>query len=96
MPRVLLTGFGPFGTHQQNPTETIVKSFPSLLPIKNPFGRGASEVSIEKHVLSVDKRGAHWTADELEHREWDAILHLVCAVNALFLGLNFALKIGSI
>ena len=76
MPRVLLTGFGPFGTHQQNPTETIVKSFPSLLPIKNPFGRGASEVSIEKHVLSVDKRGAHWTADELEHREWDAILHL--------------------
>ena len=44
MPRVLLTGFGPFGTHQQNPTETIVKSFPSLLPIKNPFGRGASEV----------------------------------------------------
>jgi 8-oxo-dGTP diphosphatase len=76
MPRVLLTGFGPFGTHQQNPTETIVKSFPSLLPIKNPFGRGASEVSIEKHVLSVDKQGSHWTANELEHREWDAILHL--------------------
>jgi 8-oxo-dGTP diphosphatase len=76
MPRVLLTGFGPFGDHDVNPTEAIVDSFPSLIPIKNPFGRGSSEVSIEKHVLSVDEEGSRWTANELGSREWDAILHL--------------------
>ncbi len=76
MPRVLLTGFGPFGTHEVNPTEKIVNTFPSLIPIKNPFGRGSSEVSIEKHVLSVDRNGTLWTAKELGDREWDAILHL--------------------
>ena len=27
MPRVLLTGFGPFGNHDVNPTEGIVESF---------------------------------------------------------------------
>ena len=76
MPRVLLTGFGPFGKHEVNPTEMIVESFPSLIPIKNPFGRGSSEMSIEKHVLSVDEHGSRWTANELASREWDAILHL--------------------
>ena len=76
MPRVLLTGFGPFGSHDVNPTEAIVNMFPSLLPIKNPFGRGSSEMSIEKHVLSVDEAGSTWTANELASREWDAILHL--------------------
>ena len=48
MPRVLLTGFGPFGSHEINPTESIVNTFPSILPIKNPFGPGSCEVSIEK------------------------------------------------
>ena len=76
MPRVLLTGFGPFGDHDVNPTEVIVDMFPSLLPIKNPFGRGSSEMSIEKHILSVDEKGSTWTASELASREWDAILHL--------------------
>ena len=76
MPRVLLTGFGPFGSHDVNPTEALVDSFPSLLPIKNPFGIGSSEVSIEKRVLSVDQQGSIWAANELEMREWDAILHM--------------------
>ena len=76
MPRVLLTGFGPFGSHEVNTTEILVESFPSLIPIKNPFGRGSSEMSIEKHVLSVDEHGSMWTANELASREWDAILHL--------------------
>jgi len=76
MPRVLLTGFGPFGEHEVNPTEAIVQSFPSLIPIKNPFGKGSSEVSIEKRVLTVDELGSQWTAHELASREWDAILHL--------------------
>ena len=76
MPRILLTGFGPFGSHETNPTEDIVNTFPSLIPVKNPFGRGSSEVSIEKRVLSVDESGSNWTADELNQREWDAILHL--------------------
>ena len=76
MPRVLLTGFGPFGSHEINPSEVIVNSFPSLIPIKNPFGNGSSEVSIEKRILSVDENGSGWTANELDSREWDAILHL--------------------
>ncbi|MBJ14924.1 MAG: hypothetical protein CMB70_06110 [Euryarchaeota archaeon] len=76
MPRVLLTGFGPFGSHETNPTESIVNTFPTILPIKNPFGPGSSEVSIEKRILSVDQLGSIWTAKELELREWDAILHL--------------------
>ena len=76
MPRVLLTGFGPFGSHEINPTESIVSTFPTILPIKNPFGPGSSEVSIEKRILAVDQQGSIWTAKELELREWDAILHL--------------------
>ena len=48
----------------------------SLIPIKNPFGRGSSEVLIEKRILSVDESGSRWTANELNKREWDAILHL--------------------
>ena len=76
MPRVLLTGFGPFGSHDVNPTEALVESFPSLLPIRNPFGNGSSEVSIEKRILTVDQQGSIWTANELEMREWDAILHM--------------------
>jgi pyrrolidone-carboxylate peptidase len=76
MPRVLLTGFGPFGNHDVNPTEAIVQSFPSLIPIKNPFGKGSSEVSVEKRILTVDEIGTQWAANELESREWDAILHL--------------------
>ena len=76
MPRVLLTGFGSFGSHEVNPTQAIVEMFPALLPIKNPFGRGSSEMSIEKQILSVDEEGSMWTANELASREWDAILHL--------------------
>ena len=76
MPRVLLTGFGPFGSYEMNPTESIVNSFPSLIPIKNPFGKGSSEMSVEKRVLSVDEDGTMWAANELNSREWDAILHL--------------------
>ena len=76
MPRVLLTGFGAFGSHKENPTESIVNSFPALIPIRNPFGRGSSEMSIEKQILSVDYAGSMWTAMQLESREWDAILHL--------------------
>lgn len=76
MPRVLLTGFGPFGNHDVNPTEGIVESFPSLVPIKNPFGKGSSEVSVEKRILTVDEMGSQWAANELDSREWDAILHL--------------------
>ena len=76
MPRVLLSGFEPFGSYEINPTELIVNSFPSTLPLKNPFGRGSSEVSIEKRVLNVDESGSNWTAQQLESREWDAILHL--------------------
>ena len=76
MPRILLTGFGPFGSHEVNPTEDIVKTFPTLIPMKNPFGRGSSEVLIEKRILSVDESGSRWTANELNKREWDAILHL--------------------
>ena len=66
----------PFGSHEENPTESIVNAFPSLLPIKNPFGRGSSEMSIEKRILSVDHAGSIWTATQLDSREWDAILHL--------------------
>ena len=43
MPRVLLTGFGPFGSHEINPTESIVSTIPTILPIKNTFGPGSSE-----------------------------------------------------
>ena len=92
MPRVLLTGFGPFGSHEENPTESIVNAFPSLLPIKNPFGRGSSEMSIEKRILSVDHAGSIWTATQLDAREWDAILHLGLCGDAHGLELNFRQK----
>jgi 8-oxo-dGTP diphosphatase len=76
MPRVLLTGFTPFGDHVENISEKLVNSMPTVLPIKNPFGPGGSEISVEKKILSVDVAGSTWTSEELESREWDAILHL--------------------
>ena len=76
MPRVLLTGFLPFGEHVENISEKLVTAMPSVLPVKNPFGPGRSEISIEKKILTVDVAGSTWTKDELESREWDAILHL--------------------
>jgi len=76
MPRVLLTGFMPFGDHVDNISEKLVNSMPLVLPIRNPFGPGRSEISIEKKILTVDVEGSTWTQDELETREWDAILHL--------------------
>ena len=76
MPRVLLTGFTPFGEHVENISEKLVHSMPSVLPIKNPFGPGGSEISVEKKILTVDLAGSTWTRDELHSREWDAILHL--------------------
>ena len=76
MPRVLLTGFMPFGEHVENISEKLVNSMPTVLPIRNPFGPGRSEISIEKKILTVDVEGSTWTRDQLESREWDAILHL--------------------
>tara|TARA_B100001175_G_scaffold306614_1_gene304917 strand:- start:560 stop:1603 length:1044 start_codon:yes stop_codon:yes gene_type:complete len=76
MPRVLLTGFTPFGEHVENISEKLVHSMPSVLPISNPFGPGGSEISVEKKILTVDLAGSTWTRDELHSREWDAILHL--------------------
>ena len=67
--------FGPFGSHDVNPTEALVESFPSLLPIKNPFGNRSRRFR-RKRILSVDQQGSIWTANELEMREWDAILHM--------------------
>ncbi len=48
MPRVLLTGFTPFGNRVENISEKIVHAMPTVLPIRNPFGPGGSEISIEK------------------------------------------------
>lgn len=76
MPRVLLTGFMPFGEHLENISEKLVNSMPTVLPVRNPFGPGGSEISIEKKILTVDAEGSIWTKDQLESREWDAILHL--------------------
>ena len=76
MPRVLLTGFTPFGNHVENISEKIVQAMPTVLPIRNPFGPGGSEISIEKKILTVDVAGSTWAGNELESREWDAILHL--------------------
>lgn len=76
MPRVLLTGFMPFGNHVENISEKLVNAMPTVLPVRNPFGPGRSEISIEKKILTVDIAGSTWTKDELESREWDAILHL--------------------
>ena len=76
MPRVLLTGFTPFGNHVENISEKIVQAMPTVLPIRNPFGPGGSEISIEKKILTVDVSGSTWAGNELESREWDAILHL--------------------
>ena len=82
MPRVLLTGFGPFGSHEINPTESIVNAFPSILPIKNPFGPGSSEVSLKNEFSLSTNKGRHGLQRNWNYVNGTQFFTSVCVENA--------------
>ena len=77
MRRVLITGFGAFSTHATNPTEALVRTWPDVMEVHDPWSDQSELVHVEARVLTVDEDGASETAMRLQSGEdWDAVLHL--------------------
>ena len=77
MRRVLITGFGAFSTHATNPTEALVRTWPDVMEVHDPWSDQSELVHVEARVLTVDEDGASETAMRLQAGEdWDAVLHL--------------------
>ena len=77
MRKVLVTGFGAFSSHAENPTEALVAAWPSTMEVRDPWGEQSETVHVDAQMLTVDQAGASDTARRLEQGErWDAVLHL--------------------
>ena len=77
MRRVLVTGFGAFSDHAVNPTESLVRTWPTMMDVRDPWTDASEVVEVEARLLSVDASGAAETAQRLtDGTRWDAILHL--------------------
>ena len=77
MRRVLVTGFGAFSDHTVNPTESLVRTWPTTMVVRDPWTDASEPVEVEARLLSVDASGAAETAQRLtDGTRWDAILHL--------------------
>ena len=77
MRRVLITGFGAFSDHAVNPTESLVRTWPTTMEVHDPWTEAKESVEVEARLLSVDASGAAETGQRLmEGARWDAVLHL--------------------
>ena len=77
MRKVLITGFGAFSSHAENPTEALVAAWPRTMEVRDPWGEQSETVHVDARLLTVDQAGASDTAKRLEQGErWDAVLHL--------------------
>ena len=66
MRRVLITGFGAFSTHDTNPTEALVRTWPNVMEVHDPWSDQSELVHVEARVLTVDEDGASETATRLQ------------------------------
>ena len=76
-PRVLVTGFEPFGVHTTNISSLLAEQFVGLQELHHPWDGIPFEVNFTFDILSVDRPGSVRTAHRIQNGEsWDAILHL--------------------
>lgn len=84
MPRILLTGFEPFGEHKTNVSQEILERIESNFEITDPWSdfrpissADIADVAIEKILLKVDESGSNVVAKKVENNEsWDLIIHM--------------------
>ena len=71
-PRILITGFEPFGTSEVNPTEMLVMALPDLLCSEGNY-------TIDTLVLPVTAEASDIVFEQLEsmdEQSYDIVLHL--------------------
>ena len=84
MPRILLTGFEPFGENTTNVSQEILERIESEFVITDPWSDfrpksidDVARVTVEKILLKVDESGSNIVAKKLENDEsWDVIIHM--------------------
>ena len=75
--RILVTGYGPFGTHNTNPSQEVALRLKGMHQVCDSSGRVTQEFEITSRILSVDHSGATETSKAiLSGERWDAILHI--------------------
>ena len=75
--RILVTGYGPFGTHETNPSENVALRLQGMHQVCDSSGQVTQEFEIISRILSVDHSGATETSKAiLSGERWDAILHI--------------------
>jgi mutator protein MutT len=75
--RLLVTGFEPFASHEQNVSALVAQQLEGHMDVKNPWTMKEEAWICEIDVLTVDVHGAEKTASRIHDGEqWDAILHL--------------------
>ena len=86
MPKVLVTGFVPFGDHSRNISQDVLHALPDNFTIENPWISSKEQllktVKLDKLILEVDEVGAR-TVSQMVGRDssnYDIIIHLgLCA-----------------
>lgn len=85
MPRILVTGFQPFGDNQTNVSQQILEAIESEILVHDPWydlrpqpnGEKNLKVIIDKQLLTVDEAGSKSVAKRVENDEsWDLIVHM--------------------
>jgi len=77
VPKVLVTGFKPFGGGETNISQDVVHCLQGSHQLVNPWTAQSFPVRVETDVLTVDAEGAMRTAVRVENgQRWDAILHV--------------------
>ncbi|MEC8631947.1 MAG: NUDIX domain-containing protein [Candidatus Thermoplasmatota archaeon] len=77
VPKVLVTGFEPFGGNATNISQDVVHRLQGSRQLVNPWTSQTFPVHVETDVLTVDADGAKRTAARVENgQRWDAILHV--------------------
>ncbi|MDP6200507.1 MAG: hypothetical protein QF531_07000, partial [Candidatus Poseidonia sp.] len=77
VPKVLVTGFEPFGGNATNISQDVVDRLHRSGQLVNPWTAQTFRVHVETDVLTVDAEGAIRTAARVENgQRWDAILHV--------------------
>ena len=72
MPKVLVTGFVPFGDHSRNISQDVLHALPDNFTIENPWISSKEQllktVKLDKLILEVDEVGAR-TVSQMVDRE---------------------------
>ena len=77
VPKVLVTGFEPFGGNAKNISQDVVHRLQGSLLLVDPWTAHSFPVHVETDVLTVDADGAKRTADRINNGQcWNAILHV--------------------